>query len=142
SRAALNSATPATAVARSTKPAPFKPLNHDKHPDFVPTPPANQALPRQEPGLRRARALPYELDAKGTLDVARHELDVTFLNTGAAGACFQVRSGNSSFGPWSYTVEAGKSLSDAWGASRTNGGRHDPSVFGPDCFLPGLRGGR
>jgi phospholipase C len=118
--------------------AAYEPLNHDRHPDYVPTPPVDQALPRQEPGLRRARALPYELDARGT--VAHGELRIDFYNTGKAGACFQVRSGNTSLGPWTYTVEAGKSLSDVWNIARSNQGGYDLSVFGPNGLLRTFRG--
>src|SRR5262245_30792169 len=76
--------------------AAYEPLNHLKHPDFVPTPPTQQvpptrqALPSQEPGLRHARALPYELDAEGTVDGAPGAFRIDFANTGRAGACFQV----------------------------------------------------
>jgi phospholipase C len=118
--------------------AAYKPLNHDKHPDFVPTPPTDQSLPAQEPGLRHARALPYELDVRGTVD--HGELKLVFGNTGKAGACFQVRSGNTALGPWSYTVESEKSLSDSWNAARTNQGNYDLSAFGPNGFLRGFRG--
>jgi phospholipase C len=116
----------------------YKPLNHDKHPDFVPTPPTDQSLPEQEPGLRHARALPYELDVRGTVD--HGELKLVFENTGKAGACFQVRSGNTALGPWTYTVESEKSLSDIWNAARTNQGNYDLSAFGPNGFLRGFRG--
>ena len=118
--------------------AAYEPLNHDRPPDYVPTPPVNQSLPKQEPGLRHARALPYELEVSGS--VAHGELRIDFRNTGKAGACFQVRSGNTSLGPWTYTVEAGKSLSDAWNIARTDQGRYDLSVFGPNGFLRSFRG--
>ena len=118
--------------------AAYEPLNHERHPDYVPTPPVDQALPQQEPGLRHARALPYRLDARGT--VAHGELRIDFENTGKAGACFQVRSGNTSLGPWTYTVEADKSLSDIWNIARTDQGRYDLSVFGPNGFLRRFRG--
>jgi len=118
--------------------AAYEPLNHERHPDYVPVPPVDQALPKQEPGLRHARALPYELDSRGT--VAHGELRIDFENTGKAGACFQVRSGNTSLGPWTYTVEAGKSLSDTWNVARTDQGRYDLSVFGPNGFLRMFRG--
>ena len=118
--------------------AAYKPLDHDRHPDFVPTPPADQALPKQEPGLRPARALPYELDVSGTVN--RGELQLRFENTGKAGACFQVRSGNTALGPWTYTVEAQQSLSDAWDTARTDRGSYDLSVFGPNGFFRAFRG--
>jgi phospholipase C len=98
----------------------------------------DQAVPHQEPGLRHARALPYELDVSGTVD--HGELKLVFENTGKAGACFQVRSGNTALGPWTYTVESEKSLSDTWNTARTNQGNYDLSAFGPNGFLRGFRG--
>ena len=137
---AFDFAKPNAAAVALPDTAAFEPPNHDKHPDYVPVPPTDQSVPSQEPGLRRARALPYELDARGTADIGRGELRIEFDNTGKAGACFQVRSGNTLLGPWTYTVEAEKSLSDTWNTARTNQGRYDLSVFGPNGFLRTFRG--
>lgn len=117
----------------------YVPANHDKHPDYVPTPPLNQALPSQEPGLRRARALPYELRVDGTRNVGANSFRIDFKNTGKAGACFQVRSGSASEGPWTYTVEADKALSNSWDLAASHG-KYDLSVFGPNGFLRQFRG--
>ena len=57
-----------------------------RHPDVTPVPPAVQSVPKQEPGIRRARPLPYELDAVAT--VGTDGLTITFANHGAAGAVF------------------------------------------------------
>ena len=64
----------------------------------------------------------------------------TSPDTGQAGACFHVRSGNASDGPWTYTVEAGQSLSDTWNIGQSNKGRYDLSVYGPNGFLRTFRG--
>src|SRR5882672_10011863 len=72
----------------------YVPLNHDRYPDYVPEPPTSQSLPKQERGLRRARALPYALDIDA--NVFAHgggALRLEFKNNGRVGACFQVRSG-------------------------------------------------
>jgi phospholipase C len=143
---AFDFARPNAAPAALPDTAAYEPQNHERHPDFVPTPPAQQALPVQEPGLRPARALPYELNADGSVDVAHGAFRIGFTNTGDAGVCFQVRSGLGD-GPWTYTVEAGKSLADAFDAT-SHQGRYDLSVFGPNGFLrvfqgtvaPGARG--
>jgi phospholipase C len=115
------------------------PPDHVRHPDYVPTPPTNQVLPVQERGLRRARALPYEIDATGKADVAHSTFRIDFANTGKAGVCFQVRSGNTIDGPWTYTVEAGQSLWDEWNLAPSQG-KYDLSVFGPNGFLRSFRG--
>src|SRR6185295_5261650 len=54
--------------------------------------------------------------------------------------CFQVRSGNTSDGPWTYTAGAGQSLSDTWNVAQNNQGRYDLSVYGPNGFLRSFRG--
>src|SRR5262249_52781918 len=117
--------------------AAYEPPNHDKPPDSVPTPPTQQTMPAQERGLRPARALPYELDAEGTADVTHGAFRIDFANTGRAGACFQVLSGNSADLPRTYTVEARESLFDSWAAVL---GKYDLSVFGPNGFLRTFRG--
>jgi len=135
--AAFDFKEPNVRPARLPDTAAYEPPDRDKHPDYVPTPPAAQALPSQEPGLRHARALPYELDAEGTADVAHAAFRIDFTNTGDAGACFQVLSGNSADLPRNYTVEAGKSLFDSW---TTTQGTYDLSAFGPNGFLRTFRG--
>jgi len=80
--------------ARLPDTASYEPPDRERHPDYVPTPPTQQALPSQEPGLRHARSLPYQLDAEGAIDAARGTFRVDFANTGKAGVCFQVISNN------------------------------------------------
>jgi phospholipase C len=92
-------------------------------------------VPAQEPGLRPARALPYEFDVFATVDLHKkiedNKLKLKFDNTGEAAAVFHVRSGNSADLPRSYTVEAHKSLDDEW----QFGADYDLSVYGPNGFL-------
>jgi phospholipase C len=95
--------------------------------------------PRRNPGCG-TRALPYELQASGAADVARGAFRIDFANTGQAGACFHVRSRNASDAPRTYTVAAGKSLSDVWDVAHGNQGRYDLSVHGPNGFLRDFRG--
>jgi phospholipase C len=136
---AFNFANPNATPVELPDTAAYLPTNHDRHPDYVPVPPTDQALPQQEPGLRRARALPYELGVDGTANAASGAFRIELKNTGKAGACFHVRSGNTSDGPWTYTVEAGKSLSNSWNLAQTQG-QYDFSVFGPNGFLRHFRG--
>jgi phospholipase C len=117
----------------------FEPTDKVRHPDYSPMPPRRQRLPRQERGLRWARAIPYELHAIGRSDTVGGVFRIVFVNTGKAGACFHVRSALGSEGPWSFTVEAGKSLSESW-ALAPQQGRYDLSVHGPNGFLRGFRG--
>ncbi len=111
-----------------------------RHEDYVPGLP-DQPFPAQEPGLRYARPLPYELQVDGDADFTHGAFNISFVNTGAAGAWFQVRSGNTAAGPWGYTVEAGKSLSDTWKVAANPNGAYDLSVYGPNGFLRSFKGG-
>jgi phospholipase C len=137
--AAFNFSKPNAAPVTLPDTEAYVPMNHDRYPDYVPIPPSRQSLPSQEPGLKRARALPYELRVDGTANIARSTLRIDFHNTGTAGACFQVRSGDSAEGPWTYTVEAEKALSNTWDLARKRG-EYDLSVFGPNGFLRQFRG--
>ncbi|MGK4581843.1 phosphocholine-specific phospholipase C [Kitasatospora sp. HPMI-4] len=112
----------------------YLPPDHNRHPDYVPTPPAHPALPKQERGLRRARPLPYELTVDGTARAGR--LTLEFASHGAAGATFHVTSATDGSGPWTYTVEAGRKLTGSWDAK----GTYDFSVHGPNGFLRRFKG--
>ena len=106
----------------------------------APTIPATQAMPVQEAGTRPARALPYALRADGRVDATAGRFWIDFRNDGAAGAVFQVYAANRSDGPWRYTVEAGKQLSDYWSAARYTQGVYDLEAHGPNGFLRQWRG--
>jgi phospholipase C len=101
-----------------------------------PRPPLDPKLPRQEPGQRPARALPYALAVTGRIDAEAGGLRMAFINEGRAGACFDVRTNVGSDGPWFYTVESGKRLEDVLPVEVL----YDLSVRGPNGFLRDLRG--
>jgi phospholipase C len=117
----------------------FGPRDRERHPTYTPAPPANQAVPKQEPGLRYARPLPYELDVKGALTADRASFKFDFVNTGKAAAWFHVRSAQASAGPWSYTVEAGKSL--VAGLRFPTSKDYAFTVHGPNGFFRRFKGG-
>lgn len=132
---AFNFASPNDALVQLPSTASYQPPEQNavagvRFPDYVPTPPASQALPQQEPGTRPARALPYELHVDGEVNASGVQL---FLrNTGNAAAVFQVRSGDGQAGPWTYTVGARDEASDNLAAT---GASYDLSVSGPNGFL-------
>jgi phospholipase C len=111
----------------------FKPVDLVRQPDQVPVPPADPRLPRQERGVRPARAIPYTLHADG--HAAATSVDIEFGNSGGAAAVFQVRS--TTHDPRTYTVEPGRQLRDTW--DHTSG--YDLSVFGPNGFFRQFTGG-
>ncbi|RSZ44249.1 MULTISPECIES: phospholipase C, phosphocholine-specific [unclassified Variovorax] len=100
--------------------------------------PDEQKLPRQEPGQRPARPVPYELFVHGRSDVSASKFWLDFGNTGGATAAFHVYTGNGTDGPWVYTVGTGKKLSDYWSTVATKDvtkGIYDLSVYGANGFL-------
>jgi phospholipase C len=112
----------------------YAPQDALRHPDYAPMPPSQATFPAQEPGVKPARALPYELQAHGRWE--RGTLRIDFQNTGHAGACFHVRADDAAHGPWYYTVEADKSLSDTWPAQ----GAYALHVYGPNGFMRTFKG--
>ena len=99
-----------------------------------PAVPAQQSLPRQESGQRPARPLPYRL---AMTDKVGGTVELTFENSGTTGACFQVVSaGVMQPGPWSFTVEAGKTLTGDVTVAKS----YDLSVHGPNGFFRQLKG--
>jgi phospholipase C len=116
----------------------YMPPDQNRHPDYVPTLPANPALPKQEPGVRFARALSYHLAADA--GVSGGNLEIGFANCGGAGAAFFVTSATHPAGPWTYTVEPGKSLADTWDVAADSKGAYDFTVHGPNGFLRRLQG--
>ncbi|MEV7421815.1 phosphocholine-specific phospholipase C [Streptomyces sp. NPDC091212] len=55
---------------------------------WLPVPPAEQRMPVQEPGVRPARALPYQTDAYGRIGADGRAFEVVLRNTGRASAHF------------------------------------------------------
>jgi phospholipase C len=117
----------------------YVPPDNGRHPDYAPSVPAQQAVPRQEAGIRPARPVPYELHAEGDVRLSSRTVKLHFGNSGRAAAVFQVRSGNAADGPWTYTVGPHDRLSDTW-TFRADEGGYDLSVYGPNGFLRVLKG--
>ena len=110
---AFNFSTPNDAFPTLPSTSGYVPPDQNRHPDYVPLPPLVQAVPKQEPGVRPARALPYELFVRVHGEGAANKLTMRFVNTGRAGAVFLVYAAHSLDAPRTYTVEAGKRLQDA-----------------------------
>jgi phospholipase C len=132
---AFNFKSPNAAVVPLPSTTAFIPPDNKRHPDFVPAPPAEQVMPQQESGTRPARAVPYELHADASVEFAGGVVTLSFRNTGAAAAVFQVRSNNSSDAPRSYTVAPNVQLSDTWAVGSEGLSAYDLSVYGPNGFF-------
>jgi phospholipase C len=117
----------------------YIPPDNNRHPDYVPVPPVDQALPSQESGTRPARAVPYELYVRGEADFSAGTFRIHFASAGKA-TVYQVRSGNNTQGPWTYTVGRGAKIFDTWNVTANGQTAYDLSVYGPNGFLRAFRG--
>lgn len=117
-------------------------------------------MPRQEPGIRPACALPYELTVTGALTEDRQSFEIQFaagkalFGSRASGAPFHLyaptkwrQSGDSATQPsfeqchtWAYAVVAGDTLSDRWRLDRFETGEYQLCVHGPNGFLREFKG--
>ena len=109
------------------------------HSSYHPQPPADQRLPVQEPGVRPARPLSYDFDVRGRVDLANGRYWLDFENDGELGVSLLVLAENRSDGPWNYTVEANREISDYWTSGHSLGA-YALSVYGPNGFLRVFKG--
>ena len=138
---AFNFAAPNAATVPLPRTIAYQPPDNVRHPDYVPQPPARQALPQQEKGTRPARAVPYELHAGFELVHSKRAIRLHFHNTGESAAVFHVRNYAVDMAPRSYTVGAGHKLSDEWPAESSD--QHEVyylSVYGPNGFVRSFKG--
>ncbi|MEU9567796.1 phosphocholine-specific phospholipase C [Streptomyces sp. NPDC048161] len=117
----------------------YAPPDRDRHNSYVPRPPAQGTLPRQEAGARPSRPLSYVPYVDGAADVTTGKYKLTFSAGDQTGAAFQVRSQKRTDGPWTYTAAAGKPVSDSWN-SVYSAGSYDLTAHGPNGFLRTFQG--
>ncbi|WP_294239362.1 phosphocholine-specific phospholipase C [uncultured Sphingomonas sp.] len=95
-----------------------------------PQAPATSGAPWQEPGLRRARPLPYRLDVRQVAD--DDGIRLRFRADGA-GAVFHVYDRHAlGQAPRRYTLAAGTAVEDIWSSDAATS--HDLWVLGPNGF--------
>ncbi|MCL1531666.1 phospholipase domain-containing protein, partial [Xanthomonas nasturtii] len=99
----------------------------------LPVAPTAATMPKQEPGQRPARALPYALQVHARVR-DNTGVQLQFVNSGAAAAAFNVYSSAASGGPWYYTVLPGTQLDDVPVGAMHNG-KYNVRVHGPNGFL-------
>jgi phospholipase C len=83
--------------------------------------------------------VPYELHVRGEAAFSHGTFTIHFGNAGKT-AVYQVRSGNSSQGPWTYTVGSNEQVSDTYQIASSNLSTYDLSVYGPNGFLRAFKG--
>ena len=90
-------------------------------------------------GDGRARGLlrAPELDAKlrRLVRVAAGEVKIRLGNSGKAAAVFQVRSGNATEAPWTYTVSPHARIVESFAVRAKGRPQYDFSVFGPNGYF-------
>jgi phospholipase C len=104
-----------------------------------PAVPTVQTLPRQEPGQRPARPLPYDIEALATAQ--QDGMHVRIENRGKVGVALAVHADGGRDGPWHYTLAAGTSIDDIL---PFDGEHYAFTLYGPNGFLrrfSGRRGG-
>ncbi|MFC4395543.1 phosphocholine-specific phospholipase C [Arthrobacter sedimenti] len=112
----------------------YKPTDHERHPSYIPTPPATNSMPAQEKGTRPSRPLGYALDLESK--IAAGQLTGRWTNRGTLGAHVQVRSNLLPAGPYSYTIGSGASLDASWPL----GAEYDVQMHGPAGWFRRLAG--
>jgi phospholipase C len=87
----------------------------------------------QEPGVRPARPLPYDLAVDEVPPEVEGTLTLRLASNGAAAACFYVYRENTEEAPRRYTVGAGATLTDYWPLPGADS--HLFTVSGPNGFI-------
>jgi phospholipase C len=100
--------------------------------------PQEQLPTAQEGPQRLARPLPYELHAHGRMADGKFWIDL--VNSGAAGAAFQVYDNTDRSGPWRYTIGSGKNYSTCQWHDGATAEHYDLSLHGPNGFFRQFRG--
>jgi phospholipase C len=105
-------------------------------------------MPRQEAGVRKSCAIPYELAAEGQLATDRKSFSILLaarnqkFGQQALGAPFIVysRQGENDLRVRNYTVAAGTQLDDSWPLANFADSRYELVVYGPNGFFREFRG--
>lgn len=96
----------------------------------APQVPADQKMPKQEPGQRPARALPYVFDVNARLGTDGN-LNLHLANRSPVGVALNAYAAGGTPAPRFYTVGAADSLDDLW----PGGNGYDVILHGPNGFL-------
>jgi phospholipase C len=102
----------------------------------LPATPAVPEPPRQAPGVRRSRALPYDLSVGVDRTREPGQTLIRMVNAGRAAAVLHVYDlGDLAVAPRRYTIGAGEMLDGRW-----PGPAHELYVLGPNGFHRRFRG--
>jgi phospholipase C len=102
----------------------------------APTIPSTQSMPKQEPGTRPSKALPYEFHASARVDPSTAALWLIVANGGAQGAAFSAYDiATPANPPRRYAVDTGMQLTDSWSGSALTGTQYGLALRGANGFL-------
>ncbi len=131
-------------------PSGYKALSPEEVAQVRQDPRASPLMPRQEPGVRQACALPYQLEVDGRLSEDRGRFEVHFaarndrFGPRSAGSPFvaYARMGGDRLAARNYAVAAGDRLEDTWSLGNFNGGNYHLQIYGPNGFFREFQGNR
>jgi len=122
----------------------FRKLEPDHIDAILKNPLKNEYLPVQEKGIKPANVIPYEIYAHGELSSVGSEGDNTastvkiefiagdqYFGKQSSGVGYNVYGGGKN---WSFTVEAGASVSYQWPLSKFADGKYDLNVYSANGF--------
>lgn len=130
--------TPNAALTALPDTAAYAPKDRQRHKSVTPAVPVRSSLPAQEPGVRRARALPYALHVHSSRAAETDLVTLAFRNDGRATAVFHVRDVLGREAPRYYTVSPGAWLDGSWVVP--DGSRYLLDVHGPNGFYRSFGG--
>lgn len=116
----------------------FKKLDQQEIAAVIKNPKGSQHLPEQEKGIKPANAIPYEIYAQGGLNPAKNQFKITFTAGNkyfgkiASGAGFNVYAKTRN---WSFTAEAGDTLSYLWPLDTFGNQQYDLKVYSINGFF-------
>ncbi|SAL81598.1 phospholipase C [Caballeronia terrestris] len=107
----------------------------------APSIPTVQFMPKQEPGTRPSRALPYEFHANAAVDAMKGTFSLLLINNGKAGAAFSAYDlAMRTRWPRRYALDPDTQLVDSWTQSQLNGTKYSIALHGANGFLRIFRG--
>ncbi|MFN8357491.1 MAG: phospholipase C, phosphocholine-specific [Spirosomataceae bacterium] len=141
-------------------PTNFKALTGAEIEQINQSPNASPLMPKQEPGIREACALPYELYVEGGLSATKQQISLSFkvdnaiFGQQASGAPFVVYApkgyaqrdaqgkllGYETARSWNYALTPGDQLSDGWPIENFENQEYFLRVYGPNGFFRELLG--
>lgn len=121
----------------------FRKLDEKAIQSVLKNPKNNPNLPQQEKGIKPATSIPYESYADGVLSNTKDQFNIAFragnafFGKNASGIGFNVYSGDKN---WSFTADAGDTVSYAWPLGEFNNQQYDLKVYSANGFYRNYKG--